>query len=71
MILQTETERRRVAEIAVEELGAKIPVVIGCTTFTPSQHLGCMRGAGVWTRIMSTLARASRRCAEENPEVSC
>ena len=36
---QTEAERRRVAEIAVEELGGKIPVVIGCTTFTPSQTI--------------------------------
>ena len=36
---QTETERQRVAEIAVEELGGKIPVVIGCTTFTPSQTI--------------------------------
>lgn len=30
---QTDAERRRVAEIAVEELGGKIPVVIGCTTY--------------------------------------
>ena len=30
---QSEEERRRVAEISVEELGGKIPVVIGCTTF--------------------------------------
>lgn len=36
---QTEAERRRVAEIAVEELQGKIPVVIGCTTFTPSQTI--------------------------------
>jgi 4-hydroxy-tetrahydrodipicolinate synthase len=36
---QTETERRRVAEIAVQELGGKIPVVVGCTTFTPSQTI--------------------------------
>jgi 1-pyrroline-4-hydroxy-2-carboxylate deaminase len=36
---QTDAERRRVAEIAVEELGGKIPVVIGCTTFTPSQTI--------------------------------
>jgi dihydrodipicolinate synthase/N-acetylneuraminate lyase len=36
---QTEAERRRVAEIAVEELRGKIPVVIGCTTFTPSQTI--------------------------------
>lgn len=31
---QTDDERRRVATIAVEELKGKIPVVIGCTTFT-------------------------------------
>jgi 1-pyrroline-4-hydroxy-2-carboxylate deaminase len=31
--MQTEEERRRVAEIAVEELKGKVPVVIGCTTF--------------------------------------
>jgi 1-pyrroline-4-hydroxy-2-carboxylate deaminase len=36
---QTEAERRRVAEIAVEELRGKIPVVVGCTTFTPSQTI--------------------------------
>jgi 1-pyrroline-4-hydroxy-2-carboxylate deaminase len=36
---QTEAERRRVAEIAVEELKGKVPVVIGCTTFTPSQTI--------------------------------
>ena len=42
---QTEAERRRVAEIAVEELGGKIPVVIGCTTFTPSQTIALGRHA--------------------------
>lgn len=31
---QTDAERRRVAEITVEELRGKMPVVIGCTTFT-------------------------------------
>ncbi|MBS0562060.1 MAG: dihydrodipicolinate synthase family protein [Proteobacteria bacterium] len=31
---QTPAERRRVAEIAVEELGGRMPVVIGCTTYT-------------------------------------
>jgi len=31
---QTDAERKRVAEIAVEELKGKIPVVIGCTTYT-------------------------------------
>lgn len=33
---QSEAERRRVAEIAVEELKGRIPVVIGCTTYTPA-----------------------------------
>ena len=42
---QTDAERRRVAEIAVEELGGKIPVVIGCTTFTPSQTIKLGRHA--------------------------
>jgi dihydrodipicolinate synthase/N-acetylneuraminate lyase len=42
---QTEAERRRVAEIAVEELRGKIPVVIGCTTFTPSQTIALGRHA--------------------------
>ena len=36
---QTDTERRRVAEIAVEELRGKIPMVIGCTSFT-AVHAG-------------------------------
>ena len=36
---QTDAERRRVAEIAVEELRGTIPVVIGCTTFT-AVHTG-------------------------------
>ena len=31
---QSDEERKRVAEIAVEELGGKIPVVVGVTTFT-------------------------------------
>lgn len=31
---QSDAERRRVAEVAVEELAGKIPVVIGCTTYT-------------------------------------
>jgi dihydrodipicolinate synthase/N-acetylneuraminate lyase len=42
---QNEAERRRVAEIAVEELAGKIPVVIGCTTFTPSQTIALGRHA--------------------------
>jgi 1-pyrroline-4-hydroxy-2-carboxylate deaminase len=32
---QTDGERRKLAEIAVAELKGKIPVVVGCTTFTP------------------------------------
>lgn len=31
---QSDAERKRVAEIAVEELKGKIPVVVGCTTYT-------------------------------------
>lgn len=31
---QSDAERRRLAEVAVEELKGKIPVVIGCTTYT-------------------------------------
>lgn len=31
---QSDDERKRVAEIAVEELGGRIPVVVGVTTFT-------------------------------------
>jgi 1-pyrroline-4-hydroxy-2-carboxylate deaminase len=42
---QTDAECRRVAEIAVEELGGAIPVVIGCTTFTPSQTIALGRHA--------------------------
>jgi len=32
---QSDEERRRVAEIAMQEVGGKMTVVIGCTTFTP------------------------------------
>lgn len=42
---QSEQERKRVAEIAVEELGGKIPVVIGCTTFTPQNTIELARHA--------------------------
>jgi len=31
---QSDAERRRVAEVAVEELRGRIPIVIGCTTYT-------------------------------------
>jgi len=34
---QSDAERRRVAEVAVEELKGKIPIVIGCTTYTAAQ----------------------------------
>lgn len=46
---QSDDERRRVAEIAVDELKGKLPLVIGCTTFTArhacelalhAQHIG-------------------------------
>ncbi len=36
---QSDDERRRVAEIAVEEIGGKIPVVMGCTAYTAA-HAG-------------------------------
>jgi 4-hydroxy-tetrahydrodipicolinate synthase len=42
---QSDAERRRVAEIAVEELKGKMPVVIGCTTFTPSHSIELGRHA--------------------------
>jgi 4-hydroxy-tetrahydrodipicolinate synthase len=42
---QSEAERRLVAEIAVEELRGRIPVVIGCTTFTPSATIALGRHA--------------------------
>jgi dihydrodipicolinate synthase/N-acetylneuraminate lyase len=34
---QTDAERRRVAEIATEEVGGKMTVVIGCTAYTANQ----------------------------------
>jgi 1-pyrroline-4-hydroxy-2-carboxylate deaminase len=42
---QTEAERRRVAEIAVEELSGRIPIVVGCTTFTPAGTVALARHA--------------------------
>jgi 4-hydroxy-tetrahydrodipicolinate synthase len=42
---QTESERRRIAEIAVKELKGCIPVVIGCTTFTPAATIALARHA--------------------------
>ena len=50
---QTDDERRRLAEIAVQELKGKIPVVVGCTTFTPqhtsdlAQHAASIGADGV------------------------
>jgi len=34
---QSLDERRRVAEIAVDEVGNKVPVVVGCTAYTPTE----------------------------------
>jgi 4-hydroxy-tetrahydrodipicolinate synthase len=42
---QSDDERRRVAEIAVEELRGKIPVVVGCTTYTPTATIALGRHA--------------------------
>jgi 4-hydroxy-tetrahydrodipicolinate synthase len=42
---QTEAERRLVAEIAVSELRGRIPVVIGCTSFTPAATIALGRHA--------------------------
>jgi dihydrodipicolinate synthase/N-acetylneuraminate lyase len=42
---QTEPERRRVTEIAVEELKGRIPVVIGCTTYTAATTISLGRHA--------------------------
>lgn len=42
---QSDAERRRVAEIAVEELKGKMPVVIGCTTYTARQTIELARHA--------------------------
>jgi 1-pyrroline-4-hydroxy-2-carboxylate deaminase len=36
---QSPQERRRVAEVAVEELKGKVPVVIGCTAFTAAHAI--------------------------------
>lgn len=36
---QTPAERRRIAEISVEELRGRIPVVIGCTSYTPAETI--------------------------------
>lgn len=36
---QTRSERRRVAEIAVATVAGRIPVVIGCTSYTPAETI--------------------------------
>ena len=36
---QSPAERRRVAEIAVSEIAGQIPVVIGCTSYTPAETI--------------------------------
>jgi 1-pyrroline-4-hydroxy-2-carboxylate deaminase len=42
---QTDDERRTLAEIAVQELKGKVPVVVGCTTFTPQHSSNLARHA--------------------------
>jgi len=37
---QSPAERRRVAEVAVSEVAGQIPVVIGCTSYTPAETIG-------------------------------
>jgi 4-hydroxy-tetrahydrodipicolinate synthase len=50
---QTEAERRRVAELAVDEVAGEVPVVIGCSSFTPdavaqlAQHAGDLGADGI------------------------
>lgn len=36
---QTPAERRRVAEVAMEELRGRIPVVVGCSSYTPDETI--------------------------------
>jgi 4-hydroxy-tetrahydrodipicolinate synthase len=42
---QTDEERCRIAEIAVEELKGKMPIVIGCTTYTAQMTIDLARHA--------------------------
>jgi 4-hydroxy-tetrahydrodipicolinate synthase len=42
---QTDAERRRVAEVAVDELRGRIPVVIGCTTYTAATTIALAQHA--------------------------
>ncbi|MFI0372267.1 dihydrodipicolinate synthase family protein [Actinomadura sp. 1N219] len=42
---QTPGERRRVTEIAVDEVAGRIPVVVGVTAYTPSEAIGLARHA--------------------------
>ena len=37
---QSPSERREVAEVAVHEVAGRVPVVIGCTSFTPAETIG-------------------------------
>jgi 1-pyrroline-4-hydroxy-2-carboxylate deaminase len=37
---QSPAERRRVAEVAVSEVAGQVPVVIGCTSYTPAETIG-------------------------------
>jgi 1-pyrroline-4-hydroxy-2-carboxylate deaminase len=41
----SDDERRRVAAIAVDTVGGRIPVVVGCTSFTPSTAVNLARHA--------------------------
>src|SRR5699024_7243675 len=40
---QTRAERRRVAEIAVATVAGRIPVVVGCTSYTPGETIELAR----------------------------
>lgn len=42
---QSDAERRHLAELAVEELGGQVPVVVGCTAYTPKDVTALARHA--------------------------
>jgi 1-pyrroline-4-hydroxy-2-carboxylate deaminase len=42
---QSPSERRRVAELAVETVNSQVPVVIGCTSFTAAETIGLAKHA--------------------------
>jgi dihydrodipicolinate synthase/N-acetylneuraminate lyase len=37
---QSPQERRQVADVAVQEVAGRVPVVIGCTSYTPAETIG-------------------------------